>query len=242
MAQTAPAVIAAVGEVRRLLVEQADAKVKESNERFFKEELRAYRVKGQQAAKIAKNVRKLMGPVSKAELLVGCEELWQSGYIEESFAACERAYSLQPQYLPADLAVFERWIDNYVSNWASCDTFCNHSVGDFMLMYPDLVDELAGWTASPNRWKRRAASVSLIIPARRGYFLPQISRIAEALLPDKNDLVQKGYGWMLKAASEAHPAEVFEFVMSKRQTMPRTAFRYSLEKMPPEWRKKAMHK
>ena len=47
---------------------------------------------------------------------------------------------------------------------------------------------------------------------------------------------------MLKAASQAHPAEVFDYLMSRRDVMPRTAFRYALEKMPAEWRARAMKK
>jgi len=39
---------------------------------------------------------------------------------------------------------------------------------------------------------------------------------------------------MLKAASEAHQAEVFEFVMKNKAEMPRTALRYAIEKIPKE--------
>ena len=66
--------------------------------------------------------------------------------------------------------------------------------------------------------------------------------IAGILLTDTNDLVQKGYGWMLKAASQAYPMEVFDYVMSKKAAMPRTAFRYAIEKLSPELKAKAMKK
>lgn len=71
-------------------------------------------------------------------------------------------------------------------------------------------------------------------------FLNDIFEIADILLLDKDDLVQKGYGWMLKAASEAHRQEVFDYVMSKKEVMPRTAFRYAIEKMPADLRAEAM--
>ena len=109
-------------------------------------------------------------------------------------------------------------------------------------MNPEFLSELKLWTNSTNRWKKRAAAVALIIPARRGLFLKDILEIAEKLLSDPDDLVQKGYGWMLKAASEAHREEVFDYLMSRKDVMPRTAFRYALEKMPPEWRARAMKK
>lgn len=89
---------------------------------------------------------------------------------------------------------------------------------------------------------RRAGAVSLIIPARRGKFLKDILEIADLLLIDEDDLVQKGYGWMLKAASQAHEREIFEYVMKNKNVMPRTALRYAIEKMPKELKTKAMER
>jgi 3-methyladenine DNA glycosylase AlkD len=47
---------------------------------------------------------------------------------------------------------------------------------------------------------------------------------------------------MLKAASEAHQEEVFEYVLAHKKNMPRTAFRYAIEKMPKELKGRAMEK
>jgi 3-methyladenine DNA glycosylase AlkD len=107
-------------------------------------------------------------------------------------------------------------------------------------MYQESISKLKSWTLSENRWMRRGAAVSLIIPARKGKFLDDILEIANALLTDTDDLVQKGYGWMLKAASQAHQQEIFHYVISKKNEMPRTALRYAIEKMPSEMRKEAM--
>jgi len=87
---------------------------------------------------------------------------------------------------------------------------------------------------------RRAAAVSLIIPARQGDFLPEIFELADILLMDEDDMVRKGYGWMLKAASQAHQQEVFEFVMARKAVMPRTSLRYAIEKMPKALKEQAM--
>ena len=129
-----------------------------------------------------------------------------------------------------------------MNNWGTCDTLCNHTIGTFVEMYPEFISELKEWATSESRWMKRGAAVSLIIPARKGLFFGDILQIATTLLHDKDDLVQKGYGWMLKAASEAYQKEVFDFVVSHRATMPRTALRYAIEKMPQELRKEAMKK
>lgn len=73
-------------------------------------------------------------------------------------------------------------------------------------------------------------------------FLPDIFEITDIQLTDKDDLVQKGYGWMLKVAANKHEQAVFDFVVKNKAVMPRTALRYAIEKMPNEMRKVAMAK
>jgi len=109
-------------------------------------------------------------------------------------------------------------------------------------MYPDFLAKLKEFAHSENRGVKRAAAVSLIVPARKGLFLNDIFEIADILLIDGDDLVQKGYGWMLKSASQAHPKVVFEYVMKNKDKMPRTALRYAIEKMPKDFIVKAMEK
>lgn len=110
------------------------------------------------------------------------------------------------------------------------------------MKYPEYISKLKEFAHSENRWKKRAAAVSLIIPARKGIFLNDIFEIADILLMDNEDLVQKGYGWILKAASQANQQPVFDYVMSKKAVMPRTALRYAIEKMPDELKKQVMFK
>ena len=82
----------------------------------------------------------------------------------------------------------------------------------------------------------------MILPARRGKFLTDSFEIADSLLQDKDDLVQKGYGWMLKEASRLHQQEVLDYVIKHKNVMPRTALRYAIEKMPQDLRRLAMEK
>lgn len=89
---------------------------------------------------------------------------------------------------------------------------------------------------------RRAAAVSLIVPAKHGEFLDEALAIADLLLTNTDDMVQKGYGWLLKEGSRKHTDEVFSYVMAKKQKMSRTALRYAIELMPKELRAEAMKK
>lgn len=220
----------------------ADENTRQGSQRYFKEEITVHGVRAATVQKIAKELFAEVIDKPKSEIFAVCEKFWQSGFLEESFVACVWSEKLSKKFEPADFETFERWIKNYVSNWASCDTFCNHTVGNFVMKYPDFISKLKEFTHYENRWVKRAAAVSLIIPARKRLFLNDIFEIADKLLMDSDDLVQKGYGWMLKAASEANQQAVFEYVMSKKAVMPRTALRYAIEKMPEELRKQAMQK
>ncbi len=204
--------------------------------------MKLHGVKATVVQKIAKESFAQLGAKQKSEVFALCEEFWKSGYLEETFVACDWAYRMRKEFAPADIVLFERWIEDYNTNWASCDTFCNHTVGGFIEMFPEHIETLKQWSKHQNRWMRRAAAVSLIIPARKGLFLNHIFEIASNMLTDSDDMVQKGYGWMLKVASEKKQKSVFDFVVANKKRMPRTALRYAIEKMPEELRKKAMEK
>jgi len=230
--------------VRKLLKDNADPQILASSARYHKEgeAPKVYGVGMANVGKIAKEAFKQIKHLPKQEIFELCEGLWQTGYLEESVVACVWAESLHKQYEPADFKIFEHWVHDCVTNWADCDTLCNHTVGSFVTMYPEYVVELKKWAKSTRRFVKRAGAVTLIIPARKGLFLEDVFEIADILLLDKDDLVQKGYGWMLKAASEAHQKEVFNYVMANKSVMPRTALRYAIEKMPADLKAEAMKK
>lgn len=228
--------------VRRELADNADEKTEISGKRFFKEEVKSYGVKASVVSKISKQTFKSIEKLPKKEIFNLCEQLWASGMLEESFVACNWSYAVNEQYTEDDFFVFERWVNTYVSNWASCDTFCNHTVGTFLEKYPSYVEKLKEWANSQNRWVRRASAVSFIIPAKKGLFKKDIFEIADKLLLDTGDLVQKGYGWMLKSLGTEYEEDVYQYVLDKRDIMPRTSLRYAIEKMPKEKRQEAMKK
>jgi 3-methyladenine DNA glycosylase AlkD len=231
-----------IDRIRVDLINNSDEKTKQSGERFFKESVRMYGLKSAEVSRISKSHYKDIENKSKANIFPLCNELWESGIMEESFVACNWSYNVRKSYESADFEIFAHWVKNHVGNWASCDTLCNHTVGSFIEMYPDNMSRLKEWSRSESRWVKRASAVSLIVPAKKGKFLNDIFEIADILHSDQDDMVQKGYGWMLKVASQAHQKEVFNYVMSKKATMPRTSLRYAIEKMPSELKAMAMAK
>jgi 3-methyladenine DNA glycosylase AlkD len=231
-----------ITKIRGELEADADEKTKKSFQRFFKEEITCYGVKTAVVRKIAKKHWSEVKFLSKEKIFALCEELYRSDYVEEATVASLWLPNIVEQLEPGDLAVFKSWIKKYVNNWAKCDTFCNHTVGGLLEKHPESVSEVKSWAKSANRWLKRAAAMSLIVPAKKGQFLQEVFEISDTLLTDEDDMVQKGYGWLLKEASRKHQKEVFNYVLKNRKTMPRTALRYAIELMPKDLKKEAMER
>ena len=231
-----------LSQIRKDLKAATEQKTQKSFQRFFKEQIKFYGVKTETVGKIAKKYWIQVKSLDKEAIFALCEELYSSDYTEEAFIV---AFWL-PNYIDslelADLATFKLWIERYINNWAKCDGFCNHTIGDLLQKYPQAVLEVKSWAKSKNRWLKRASSVSLIVPAKKGLFLQDAFEICDVLLTDEDDMVQKGYGWLLKEESRKHQKEVFDYVVKNRKVMPRTALRYAIELMPKELKAEAMKK
>jgi 3-methyladenine DNA glycosylase AlkD len=209
-------------------------------QKFFKEKLDdPVGIKTAILRKISNNCFKEVKGKSVAEILDICDELLKSDERYKWFFAFDWARKLKGHYRKSDFARFERWLKDYVDNWGTCDHFCGIT-GQLLIQYPDLVPKIRKWTKSKNRWFRRAAAVSLIDPLTGGILLDEVFKTADILLTDEDDMVQKGYGWMLKEAGDQFPDEVFEYVIKNKREMPRTALRYAIEKYPAARRKEAM--
>ncbi len=233
-------------EVVKTLFKEIKAVDKPANrtnyQRFFKEKLehpvglRTPIVRG-----VSNKVFKTVKSRDKDEILDICDQLLASGRRYTRFVAFEWAQKLEKQYTRKDFARFERWLNKYVNDWASCDQFCG-VLGSLLATFPDLSPKRSKWTASKNMWFRRASAVALIVPVTRGLLLKDVFKTAEILMTDEEDLVQKGYGWMLKVAGDYFFDDLHKFVMKHKNRMPRTALRYAIEKWPAVKRKQAMKK
>lgn len=231
-----------IEEIRRELKAKIEPSYRKIFYRFFKkgERVKILGARNKFVKKIASVHFLKIKNLPKKEIFTLSEELLKSVINEEMSIGFNFAYRLKNQYERGDFKIFERWLKNYVSNWGSCDNFCTHILGDFLYKFPEFLPKLKIWAKSKNRWQRRASAVALIYSLRRKKYLKEIFEITDILVFDKDDLVQKGYGWTLKEANKFFQKEVFEFVMARKQKMPRTALRYAIEKMPKEMKLKVM--
>ena len=229
-------------KIRTQLKYNIDSEYKKGSYKYFKEEIKLYGVRTPVVRSVSKIYFSKIKDLNKKKIFSLCEELLISGYIEESIIAFDWTYRIKDQYKKQDFKIFELWLEKYISDWGRCDDLCTHALGCFLFKFPEFLPEIKLWARSKNRWKRRASAVSLIYSLKRKEYLDNAFLIASILLEDSDDLVQKGYGWMLKEASNVYLDEVFNFVNKNKKKMPRTALRYAIEKMPQKMKKEAKKK
>jgi 3-methyladenine DNA glycosylase AlkD len=118
-----------------------------------------------------------------------------------------------------------------INNWDLVDVACRYVIGAYLLQRPRTV--LYELAASTNLWERRTAMVSTWYLIRAGETDDAIA-ISELLLGDREDLIHKATGWMLRYVGDVDRSRLIAFLDEHAATMPRTALRYSIEKLSPE--------
>lgn len=227
-------------DIQRELQTKTDPGYKKAQERYFKEGITLYGVRLGVVRRIARKYFRQIKQRDKQEVFDLCEQLLKDGKQETLVIAFQWAWHMKRQFQQDDFSIFEQWLKTYVSNWAACDDLSTGPLGELLVAYPQLIRKTVPWRRSKNRWVRRASAVCLIWPAKSTKRLKDAFSAADALLTDKDDMVQKGFGWLLKEASNVYPNEVFAFVMKRKARMPRTALRYAIEKLPQRMRQRAM--
>ena len=97
-----------IEQIRQELTSNADEKTRISGERFFKEPVKLYGLKSAATVTIAKeNYAKIKGK-PKTEIFALCEELWQSGFLEEAGIACIWSYNIRKSYEPGDIEAIRK--------------------------------------------------------------------------------------------------------------------------------------
>ena len=132
--------------------------------------------------------------------------------------------------------VYDLYLANtrYVNNWDLVDASAREIVGSYLAdKAREPLDRLA---ASPSLWERRISIVATHYFIRKGEFVDTL-RIAERLLGDREDLIHKAVGWMLREVGKKDQPTLESFPKRHGRAMPRTALRYAIERMPADLRR-----
>ncbi len=133
-------------------------------------------------------------------------------------------------------AIFKLYLANTprVNNWDLVDVSAPGIVGGYLFGRGRA--PLTRLARSKSLWERRIAIVATQHFIRRGD-LSDTLRLAALLLDDREDLIHKAAGWMLREAGEQDPAVLAGFLAAHCRDMPRTMLRYAIEKLPEATRK-----
>ncbi|MEW6456927.1 MAG: DNA alkylation repair protein [Acidobacteriota bacterium] len=228
--------------IRKALKEKENPKKAQKMKRFFKEDVFYYGVERKDIAQIAKeSYRYYKKNDDFSEAFKMSEKLFSTGIMEEATVAVDMLKGFQKKF---DLNVFkslDKWID-YISNWAQCDSLCMALIGPIIFYYNSTIEDLMRWAESENLWRRRASAVSLIYSVKKGRYLEETFKLAKKLMYDKEDMVQKGVGWLLKEAGGKFPERVADFLLKHRNNFSRLVLRYSCEKLPLKLKNKILSK
>lgn len=126
---------------------------------------------------------------------------------------------------------------NAVNNWDIVDTTAPKILGVWLVENPNERSVLKELASSEVLWKRRVAVVATYALIKNDEF-DEIIALAECLLNDGHDLMNKAIGWMLREMGKRDSAHLKAFLEKHASQMPRTMLRYSIEKLPREERTK----
>lgn len=144
------------------------------------------------------------------------------------------------KYRKGDIAaqkeVFEYYIRNriFIRSWDGVDDSAPYIAGPYLLKRSKML--LYALARSPRLWDRRIAMVTTWWFIRQGEVRDALN-IARILLNDREDLIHKAAGWMLREAGKRDLHALEGFLKAHHKSMPRTMLRYAIERFPERKRK-----
>lgn len=135
--------------------------------------------------------------------------------------------------------IFNFYIENRAAanNWDLVDLSVYKIMGDYLVRFPKERSILYHFIISKDMWERRMAIVATMAFIRNGESEDLIS-LAGLLLVEKEDLIHKACGWMLRELGKRDEAVLCDFLNKNAYLMPRTMLRYAIERFPEEKRQK----
>jgi 3-methyladenine DNA glycosylase AlkD len=138
---------------------------------------------------------------------------------------------------PTREQVYHAYLQNtrFINNWDLVDVSAEHIVGAHLRNGSrDLLHYLA---VSSLLWDRRIAVMATFHFIKRGEF-DETLNIAKLLLQDREDLIHKAVGWMLREIGKRDQQTEESFLRDHYKIMPRTMLRYAIEKFTEDLRQR----
>ena len=141
----------------------------------------------------------------------------------------------------ADIKTQKKIFDIYlkhrgrINNWDLVDLSAPTVVGEYLRVAPPAKAILKKLSQEKIMWSRRIAILATFAFIRAGRFNESLA-LAKKYLTDKEDLMHKATGWMLREVGKRDKKILEKFLKQHAAVMPRTMLRYAIEKFSPEER------
>jgi len=170
-------------------------------------------------------------------------ELLHSQWHEERLVALMiMVLAFQRADIASQQAIYKQYLANtkFINNWDLVDLSARDIVGKFTYEHQQELPKLDKLANSKLLWDRRISIIATFYFLQKGDPAPTL-QIAEKLLTDKHDLIQKAVGWMLREMGKRVDQQLLlDFITQHYSNMPRTTLRYAIEKFSPNTRKKLL--
>ncbi len=117
-----------------------------------------------------------------------------------------------------------------MNNWDIVDTTAPKILGAWLAQNYDERSVLDRLATSDLLWQRRVAVLATFSLIKSDEF-EEVVELAERLMDDRHDLMNKAIGWMLGEMGKRDQSRLEKFLKKHAKTMPRTMLRYSFEKL-----------
>jgi 3-methyladenine DNA glycosylase AlkD len=227
-------------QIRQLLKNGGSAEHAAGVQWFFKDEIKSH---GWYTADLRRSMVRFRKELKKERgldfLVEVADRLFSGEVLEEKIAAVFLLEKLDGEFSDREFSLFESWLDR-IGSWSDHDGLVHYLISPMVAAKPARAKIVFRWAKSPSRWKRRAACVALIRGARAKMLFPEITKLSDFLLVDKDDMVQKGLGWLLRETAKYDAKRTVPYLMRIRGRAPRLVLRTACETLPATVRKKIL--
>lgn len=232
MAQEKNTPFGVAAQIRRALKDGGSLEHAAGVQWFFKEEIKSHGWYTSDLRRAVRCCRKEILREHEFDFLVEvADQLFSGQILEEKIAAVFLLENLTDKCGDGEFSLFESWLDR-VSCWADHDGLVHYLVSPMVAARPSRVKAVFHWARSGDRWHRRAACVALIRGARAKMFFPEVVKLSDSLIVDKDDMVQKGLGWLLRETTKFDAKQAVPYLLKIRARASRLVLRTACETLP----------
>jgi 3-methyladenine DNA glycosylase AlkD len=226
--------------LRQVLKNGGSAPYSIEMQRFFKEEIQSRGWYMKELRQLARRfTRVILGQEDIEYIVRVADDLFRGSMLEEKVLATLLLEPCVKELTDAQLARLDAWLDR-VGNWAEHDALVHSLIGPMLVADPRRLPRVLAWAHSPNRWRRRAAAVSLLRGTRQGMFWNEVQQVTRALAGDEDEMVRKGLAWLLRETGRYDGERTLPLLMEIRERAPRPLLRTACERLSNEQRAKVL--